>query len=155
MAKRKIQCAVCGKEIIAKTRNKKYCNACAKEVLKQQKKPSRPKPPQKSCAVCGEMFQPRTKRSILCPKEECRRIHKRQIDKKSYRSRNAKQSQIRPYSYDSDLLITQYIDQGHAVVQIAKDLDRDIDDLKKHIEEMHEKGTIDRMRNIMQAHRIA
>jgi hypothetical protein len=79
-------------------------------------------------------------------------MHNSEVKELSFEEK-VKLGKIRPYTYTSDMMIIEDIDNGYDVSQIAAMYDRDIDDLQKHIAQITQDGTADKIRKIKTAHK--
>lgn len=102
----------------------------------------------KICPECGEEFTPKSKDRQICYKAECyveRNKRYSQKNRKKYIRKPEDSGKVRPYSFTSNMLLAEDIQKGMTLKQMAKLYDRDIHDLKRHIEKITSDGTIEKI----------
>lgn len=99
---------------------------------------------QKVCVVCGKTFEVAGKLNwVTCRNRACVEEHRKRL-RNSYYKDNIK-DKIRPYTETSNMMIISDLDQGRDVHWMAEMYDRDVDDLKKHIDKIIADGTTEKL----------
>lgn len=101
-------CVVCREQYIVASGTQKYCRQCAPDEVKKidriqgleyykankddinPARYERRRVDHKICSVCGMSFDPQGRPRTICPSEECRKISKRQWQKKADEKRALK-----------------------------------------------------------------
>ena len=102
----------------------------------------------KTCPECGEEFTPNRSSRKICYKEECYiKKHRRYNSTNNAKNRSKAQPEgkVRPYTFTTNLMLTSDIQKGLTLKEMAKLYDRDIHDLKKHIEKITSDGTAEKI----------
>ena len=102
----------------------------------------------KTCPDCGAEFTPKRISRVYCYDEQCYiERHRRQNSVTNAKSRRkAKpEGKVRPYTFTSNLMLADDIQKGLTIKQMAKLYDRDIHDLKKHVEKITSDGTAEKI----------
>lgn len=88
LQKRKVVCAVCGKEVVPKQANQRTCGepACQRVLDierskgRNKEKREQKEPVKRHCVICGKEFAPKTVNNICC-EEKCRVERKKRKDR--------------------------------------------------------------------------
>lgn len=102
----------------------------------------------KTCPDCGATFTPKRSSRIYCYDEQCYTIrHRRYNNTNNTKNRRKAQPEgrIRPYTFTSNMMLVDDIRKGLTIKQMAKLYDRDIHDLKRHIEKITSDGTVEKI----------
>lgn len=130
-------CAWCGKEFETRSANRLYCSDVCGYLARRQKEleARRNQPPiKKRCVICGEEFETINPNQILCSNKMCHRKHNSSQQKKRD---DANRQADRPITETTRMIVGWYHDEdGFTAGQIAKELHRDIEDIKRIFEEL-------------------
>jgi hypothetical protein len=110
------------------------------------------------CQRCGKTITVTNKRIHVCPEclTKAKQDRGRKLNERSkkleYKKNTNNDNRIRPYTYTSNLIIQQCVDDKMDIQAISKLLDRDSDDLAQHIQWMAENKVFEKMRDIRSAY---
>lgn len=94
---------------------------------------------------CAVVFKPNSRIQVYCCKK-CEQAHRRALERKRLKT-------IREYSNTSNMLIVTMLDEGHSIGTIAETLNRDKDDLKRHVTELFNTDKPDKIRSELAWHK--